>query len=543
MVCSMLVPHSFLLLSTSPKIKCVLSLSVAGAMLSSGGVAYLLYFAFAYIILHLGWVCLGGLVRLITSLLLRTYYIFLQLPATLRYHWIDATSQELLYFMLRYVAFSCAAYTTSSYVEISLNWCYVTRTSLYFMLRCVAFSCASYTTSSYVEISLNWCYVTRTSVYFMLRYVAFSCASYTTSSYVKISLNWCYVTRTSLYFMLRYVAFSCPSYTTSRYVEISLNWCYVTRTSLLHATLCYAVLLSLVLLIQLPATLRYHWIDDTSQELHYTSCYAMLLSLVLLIQTSSYVEISLNWCYVKRTSLDFMLRYVAFSCASYTTSSYVEISLNWCYVTRTSVYFMLRYVMLCCLLLYFLYNFQLRWDITELMLRHKNFCILHAMLCRFLLCFLYNFKLCYDITELMLRHKNFFILHATLCCFLLCFLYNFQLRWDITELMLRHKNFFILHATLCYAVLLSLVLLIQLPATLRYHFKLGKLAKKRSHDWKAHGPKSMILETFRNTVFFVQESIFIFPCSGIARFRAWNPVIYTWNGTCEQRKKKKHKVL
>ena len=41
-----------------------------------------------------------------------------------------------------------------------------------------------------------------------------------------------------------------------------------------------------------------------------------------------------------------------------------------------------------------------------------------------------------------------------------------------------------------------------------------------------------------NTVFFpVQESIFMFPRSGIARFRAWNPVICIWNGTCAQRGK------
>ena len=73
-------------------------------------------------------------------------------------------------------------YTTSSYVKISLSWCYVTRTSLDLMLRYVA-----------VEISLSWCYVTRTSLDFMLRYVAFSCASYTTSSYVKISLPTCKV--------------------------------------------------------------------------------------------------------------------------------------------------------------------------------------------------------------------------------------------------------------------------------------------------------------------------------------------------------------
>ena len=58
-----------------------------------GWVAYLHFFS-AYII-HLGWVWVGG-VGLITSLLLRTYFIFTQLPATLRYHLVDATSQELL---------------------------------------------------------------------------------------------------------------------------------------------------------------------------------------------------------------------------------------------------------------------------------------------------------------------------------------------------------------------------------------------------------------------------------------------------------------
>ena len=84
-----------------------------------GWVAYLYFFS-AYII-HLGWVWVGGWVGLITSLLLRTYFIF---------------------------------YTISSYVKIFLSWCYVTRTSLDFMLRYVAFSCASCTTSSYVKISL-----------------------------------------------------------------------------------------------------------------------------------------------------------------------------------------------------------------------------------------------------------------------------------------------------------------------------------------------------------------------------------------------------
>ena len=40
---------------------------------------------------------------------------------------------------------------------------------------------------------------------------------------------------------------------------------------------CYTMLLSLVLLIQLSATLRYHFVDATSQEHFWTSCYAMLL--------------------------------------------------------------------------------------------------------------------------------------------------------------------------------------------------------------------------------------------------------------------------
>ena len=39
---------------------------------------------------------MGGWVGLITSLLLRTCFIFIQLPATLIYHLVDATSQKLL---------------------------------------------------------------------------------------------------------------------------------------------------------------------------------------------------------------------------------------------------------------------------------------------------------------------------------------------------------------------------------------------------------------------------------------------------------------
>ena len=39
---------------------------------------------------------MGEWVGLIMSSLLRTYFIFIQLPATLRYHLVDATSQELL---------------------------------------------------------------------------------------------------------------------------------------------------------------------------------------------------------------------------------------------------------------------------------------------------------------------------------------------------------------------------------------------------------------------------------------------------------------
>ena len=38
-----------------------------------------------------------------------------------------------------------------------------------------------------------------------------------------------------------------------------------------------------------------------------------------------------------------VIRYDGFSCTSSTTSSYVKISLSWCYVTRTSLDFMLRY--------------------------------------------------------------------------------------------------------------------------------------------------------------------------------------------------------
>ena len=90
--------------------------------------------------------------------------------------------------MLRYVVFFCTSCTTSNYVEISLSWCYVTRTFLDLMLRYAVFSCVSFTTSSYVKISLCWCYVTRTSLDFMLCYVAFFCVSFRTSSYVRVSL-------------------------------------------------------------------------------------------------------------------------------------------------------------------------------------------------------------------------------------------------------------------------------------------------------------------------------------------------------------------
>ena len=160
------------------------------------------------------------------------------------------------------------------------------------------------------------------------------------------------------------------------------------------------MLLSLVLLIQFPATgtLRYHLVDATS----------------------------------KKTSWDLMLRYVAFSCTSYTISSYwyFKISLSWCYVTRTSLDFMLRYV-----------------------------------------------------------------------------------------------------AFSCASCTTSSYVKISLPT-----WKVGK----ETQPWlKSTWSK---VNNLRNTVFFVQESIFMFPRSGIARFNSepetsWNPVICIWNGTCAQREK------
>ena len=120
-----------------------------------GWVAYLYFFS-AYIILHYTFgVGLGGGVSCANNVLALAY---------------------LLCF-----------YTTSSYVKISLSWCYVTRTSLDLMLRYVA--------SLVLLIQLpapsryHLVDATRTYLDFMLRYVAFSCASYTTSSYVKISLR------------------------------------------------------------------------------------------------------------------------------------------------------------------------------------------------------------------------------------------------------------------------------------------------------------------------------------------------------------------
>ena len=105
---------------------------------------------------------------------------------------VDATSQEHLenscYAIL--LSLVITSYTTSSFVNLSLRWCYVTRTSLDCMLRYVAFSCISYTTSSYIKLSLRWCCVTTTSWEFMLCYAAFSCTSSPTSSFVKLSLRW-----------------------------------------------------------------------------------------------------------------------------------------------------------------------------------------------------------------------------------------------------------------------------------------------------------------------------------------------------------------
>ena len=76
--------------------KMILSLSAAGAMLSSDELrTYIFSLPTLYIWGGLGG-GVGGWVGLITSLLLRTYFILIQLPATLRYHLVDATSQELL---------------------------------------------------------------------------------------------------------------------------------------------------------------------------------------------------------------------------------------------------------------------------------------------------------------------------------------------------------------------------------------------------------------------------------------------------------------
>ena len=89
------------------------------------------------------------------------------------------------------------------------------------------------------------------------------------------------------------------------------------------------MLFSLALLVQLQTTLKYHLVDATSQELLLTSCYAMLLSFVLLLQLPATSRYHL----VDATSqellyIDFMLRYVAFFCTSYTISSDVKISLS-----------------------------------------------------------------------------------------------------------------------------------------------------------------------------------------------------------------------
>ena len=70
------------------------SLFAAGAVLSSDELgAYVCSLSTLYIWGGFGW---GGWVGLITSLLLRTYSIFIQLPATLRYHLVNSASQELL---------------------------------------------------------------------------------------------------------------------------------------------------------------------------------------------------------------------------------------------------------------------------------------------------------------------------------------------------------------------------------------------------------------------------------------------------------------
>ena len=156
------------------------------------------------------------------------------------------------------------------------------------------------------------------------------------------------------------------------------------------------MLLSLVLLIQFPATgtLRYHLVDATSKK----TSWDLMLRYVAFSCTSYtissywYFKISLSWCYVTRTSLDFMLRYVAFSCTSYTTSSYDKISLGWCYVTRTSLDFMLRYVAFSCtsytISSYWYVKISLSWCYVK-----KDFLRPHATLCCFFLYFLYNFQL------------------------------------------------------------------------------------------------------------------------------------------------------
>ena len=93
MLCSMRVPIHSCCCQASPKDKILLSLSAAGAMLSSDELCTYIFFS-AYII-HLGgfgW----GVGWANTSLLLRTYFIFIQLLATSRYHLVDAMSQELL---------------------------------------------------------------------------------------------------------------------------------------------------------------------------------------------------------------------------------------------------------------------------------------------------------------------------------------------------------------------------------------------------------------------------------------------------------------
>ena len=116
----------------------------------------------------------------------------------------------------------------------------------------------------------------------------------------------------------------------------------------------------------------------TSEELLLTSCSAMLQYLQFLVQLPATSRCSLAHaaCYVRRTSFDFMLRYVAISSISCTTSSYVKMFLSSCCVLRQKNFFRLH-APLCCNIFNLLYNFQLRWDITALLPRQQIFLYTH----------------------------------------------------------------------------------------------------------------------------------------------------------------------